>query len=320
MKHTKLAAAAAGLACLAGLLAGRRAWEEAAVTPQNSAAPASAAPSTSNYNSVIYTASGTPERMDILPPPVASNSNNPAPVILCIHGGAWSGGDRTEMYRAMTWLQGQGYCTCTIDYRLAPASPFPAQIEDCKCAVRYLRAHAQKLHIDPNHIGVFGISAGAHLALLLGLTPHVGALEGIGGWNGESSGVQSVLALCGPTDLAHWPGYAHAAPEVHGIMESFLGGPLEQRRALAVEASPVSYVHAESGRAAPPILLLHGDRDTLVPLSQSEELYSRLKAAGGDVTLRVAGGVGHGSYDVFITPDNVALTQDFYSRTLRSAK
>ena len=97
MKHTKLAAAAVALACLTGLLAGRRAWEEAAVTPQNNSAQASTTRSMPIYNSVIYTVSGTPERMDILPAPVTTNPAGPTPVILCVHGGGWAGGDRNEM-------------------------------------------------------------------------------------------------------------------------------------------------------------------------------------------------------------------------------
>ena len=317
-KHRKLAALSA---CLAGILLTSCGAKGSPAVKENPAVSGSgiaarsmpSAPGTAAYKGVLYTASGTPEYMDILSP---QPGKEPLPVILCVHGGAWTGGDRNEMNAAMAWLQGLGYCTCTIDYRLAPAAPFPAQIEDCKCAVRYLRAHAGELHIDPNRIGVFGISAGGHLALLLGLTAHVAKLEGTGGWNNESSKVQCVVDLCGPTDLANWPNYAGASPEVHAITEAFFGGNPETHHALAVEASPVTYVQ----KGEPPILMMHGDRDTLVPVSQSEELYSRLKADGNDVTLKIAKGVGHGSYDVFNSPENVALTQNFFARTLQKAK
>ena len=312
MKNRKITAL---LICLAGVfLTSCRAKGNATVNELTAAAQSvRSTPSTTAYDGICYTQTGTPELMDILSPKPGKEL---LPVILCIHGGAWTGGDRTEMNAAMAWLQGLGYCTCTIDYRLAPAAPFPAQIQDCKCAVRYLRAHAGALHIDPNRIGVFGISAGGHLALLLGLTSHVASLEGTGGWNGESSKVQCVADLCGPTDFVRWPDYLQASPEVHSIMESFLGGPLETHRALAAEASPITYVKKNE----PPLLILHGDRDTLVPVSQSQELYSRLKADGNDVTLQIAKGVGHGSYDVFNSPENVALTQNFFARTLQKDK
>lgn len=279
----------------------------------SAAATADQTPSTTvstTPRDIIYTQQGTPEHMNLV---TCAASASPAPAVICIHGGGWTYGSRADMDAALAFLQAQGYVGCSIDYRLAPADKFPAQIEDCKCAVRYLRAHASELNIDPRHIGVIGLSAGAHLALLLGMTPNVAKFEGTGGWAGQSSAVQCVVDMEGPTDFR---GVFEGAisPQMRQLGEAVFGAPLENHRQDIIDASPMTYV--KSGE--PPMLIMHGDQDTLVPLSQSQELCDKLKADGDDVTLKILPGVSHGGLDHFASPENIEITKEFLARTLKA--
>src|SRR3954451_7438253 len=123
------------------------------------------------------------------------------PCVVFIHGGAWSAGDRAAHADDIRRLAALGYVAATGDYRLAPKHPFPAQVQDVKCAVRFLRAHAEPYGLDPDHIGAWGVSAGGHLALMLGVTQKEDGLEGDGGWPEQSSAVQAVIAFYPRTDL-----------------------------------------------------------------------------------------------------------------------
>jgi len=169
----------------------------------------------------------------------------------------------------------------------ATADPiFPAQVHDVKAAVRWLRANAQKYHVDPQRIGAVGASAGGHLSLMLGLTDPDDGLEGEGGHPEQSSRVQAVVNIFGPTDMA--AGYSKSS--VQWIFRLFLGGTPEEAAERYKAASPTTYVTSDD----PPVLTLHGDQDLLVNVEQAKILDEKMKAAGAPHTLMIFEGQGHG--------------------------
>jgi len=232
------------------------------------------------------------------------------PVVVWIHGGGWKGGDKANT-RAPEVL-GEGYAVASINYRLSHQATFPAQIHDCKAAIRWLRAHAEEFGLDPERIGAWGSSAGGHLAALLGTSGDVPELEGeVGDHLDQSSRVQAVCDFYGPTDLlavlepGAWP--SHGSPNSPESL--LLGGPVAERVELARLASPVTHVSPDD----PPFLIVHGDRDRVVPLDQSVRLHQALTAAGVESTLYVVKGAGHGFRD----PKADALVREFFDRHLR---
>ena len=204
-----------------------------------------------------------------------------APATLHLHGGAWIMYGKWPL--ATIFLARAGFVTLSADYRLAPGSRFPAQIEDAKTAVRWLRAHADEYGIDPERVGAWGVSAGAHLAGLLGTAAGVAELEGSGGgWSGHSSAVQAVGNVCGTMDfldpaLAAWP-------------EDFplFGASIQSRPDLAALASPITHVTP----CSPPFLHLHGTHDAQVPVSQARRMHAALEGVGVQSELALLEG-GH---------------------------
>jgi len=226
---------------------------------------------------------GQPQRLDIYYPATSSGS---APVVLYVHGGGWTSGDKRTGNGSETIpeLVKRGYLVAAVNYRLAPASKFPAQIEDVKCAVRFLRANAAKYGIDPNRIGAMGGSAGGHLVSLLGTSDATSGFEGNGGYAGVSSRVQTVVDMFGPADLTvAFEGAGDTL--VKGVF-----GAANRTDPVVKDASPVTWISKDD----PPFLILHGENDRLVPLSQSQELYDRLTAAGVPAKLVVVKNAGHG--------------------------
>jgi len=212
------------------------------------------------------------------------------PVILWVHGGAWRGGNK-ENSPAIRQA-GRGYAAASINYRLSQEAIFPAQIEDCKAAVRWLRANAARYNLDPNRIGVWGASAGGHLVALLGTSGGVKDLEGDLGNANYSSRVQAVVDFFGPTDFLEMGKFpskiAHYAPD--SPESQLLGGPVLENKEKARRANPITYISKDD----PPFLIMHGDQDQSVPLNQSELLTEALKKAGIEVTCEVVRGAGHG--------------------------
>jgi acetyl esterase/lipase len=213
--------------------------------------------------------------------------DGPFPVVICIHGGGWVGGDRTQLHTTLKRFAGRGYVAASPDYRLAPKNRFPAQIEDCKAAVRFLRANAKQYHIDPERIGVVGFAAGGHLACLLGVTAKGDDLEGTGGNPDESSRVQAVVSFFGPTDLTT-DDWGKEAEEKNLI--PLMGGPRADKPHAYRRASPVTY----AGKDAPPFLFVHGVEDKIVRLEQSTKLADKLKEAGASARVVALEGEGHG--------------------------
>jgi acetyl esterase/lipase len=223
----------------------------------------------------------------------------PLPVILYIHGGGWSEGDKAEARGALQQaLVARHFALASINHRLSDKARFPAQIHDCKAAVRWLRANARRYGLDPDRIGVWGFSSGAHLAALLGTAGDVPELEGTAGNREFSSRVQAVCAVAGPYDLLRmnangrsprdrrWTFRYGAANSPEGIL---LGGSVRKLRAKARLASPVSHVSPDD----PPFLIQHGGRDPLVPVQQARLLYQALKKAGVKATLNIHPRSGH---------------------------
>lgn len=223
---------------------------------------------------VFGTGGGRDLRCDVYTPP---DPPARAPAVVLFHGGAWAGGDRTQLRGYGILLGRAGYLCVAPEYRLAGEASWPAQIEDAKAVVRWLRANATSLGVDPDRIAVQGNSAGGHLALLVAGTPGVGELEGRGGNADVPSHVAAALAIYAPTRLPRVPTDLLTAPE------GLDGPPAEEARAAAELASPIT--HARPG--FPPTMLIHGAADDVVPVRASLEMHEALTAAGTPVELHV---------------------------------
>jgi acetyl esterase/lipase len=233
------------------------------------------------------------------------------PLVILIHGGAFRTGDK-ERENAARWLR-EGYAVAAANYRLSGDAIFPAQVEDCKAAVRWLRAQAGRYGYDPERFGAYGTSAGGHLAAMVGTTGGQAAFDA-GEHRDVSSRVQAVVDNYGPTDFLQMD--AHRLPEgqVHDAPDSpeseLIGGAIQEHPDRVRAASPVTYVSADD----PPFLIIHGDRDPLVPHHLSELLASALERAGVPVTFYTVKGGGHGRFD---DPNVARLQSEFFARHLR---
>jgi acetyl esterase/lipase len=226
---------------------------------------------------------GQPLRLDLARPEQLPQA---APCVVVIHGGAWRGGDKKGHTDLIFKFAQAGYVAVTVQYRFCPQNPFPAQIEDVKCAVRFLRAQSDRLGVDPRRIGAIGFSAGAHLAMLLGVMGPQDGLEGQGGWADQASQVQAVVAFFGPTDLA-----ADDLPAVSKtLVKDFLGVAAMENPQAAARASPVSYVT----RGDAPLLIFQGTRDPLVPHTQAYRMVEALTAAGVPGRVELLVNASHG--------------------------
>jgi acetyl esterase/lipase len=221
------------------------------------------------------------------------NGIKPYPVIVWIHGGGWSGGTKDNPTAAP--MTNSGYAVVSIDYRSSRTAIFPAQIHDCKAAVRWLRANASTYDFDSERIGAWGSSAGGHLSALLGTTGGIDSLEGTVGGNLQySSRVQAVCDWYGPADLTTIYLYQFPAYMDHTLPTSFeailLGGTLLENLDKAAAASPLTYVSSDE----PPFLIQHGTLDSSVPIQQSFVLDSALDASGVNVVFIPIVNAGHG--------------------------
>lgn len=238
-----------------------------------------------------------------------TKSNGPTPLIIFIHGGAWVQGDKGEAREISLLLAQYGFATASINYRFSQQALFPAQIEDCRAAVRWLRSHAQEYGIDPDRFGVWGVSAGGHLASLLGTSGDT--------IKDENLKVQAVCDWCGPSDLVTVASQAGSRNKLDLVTEKgpvgrLLGGPTRQKEALAKEASPVTYINSGD----PPFLIVHGDIDDLVPFAQAEEFCDKLKAAGVAVEFVRVRGAGHNLF----SEEQVRRLIDFFKQELPEKK
>ena len=286
--------------------------------------PRTQADGSKRYEGITYAVAPgyRPLQLDVWVPA----SRSAPPLVVWIHGGGWMFGDRRYLPETLRpnqlfeELVAAGLAVATIDYRHALEAHFPAQLHDAKAAIRYLRAHADVLGIDTTKIGVWGESAGGHLAALVGLTGQHAALEGAIGVLHQSSAVDAVVNWYGVADLALQPRegrtpeiMAKLPPEMLTPPEELLAGGNDDHT-LAV-ASPISYVTP----AAPPFLLVHGTTDTVVPYGQSEVLTKALSDVGVSAELVAIEGADH----IFRGHDDVdgvvRISVDYLANALRTS-
>lgn len=228
-------------------------------------------------------------KLDLYIPPHKQGER--LPLVVWVHGGAWISGDKANP-RAPREL-GDRYIVASINYRLSKEATFPAQIYDCKAAIRWLRANADQYDIDPDRIGAWGGSAGGHLVALLGTSGEVEELEGdVGDYLDRSSAVQAVCDFYGPTDLASLYDDTAKMDSTKNPLCLLFGGIPTEHPDLLREANPITHVSPDD----PPFLIMHGDKDLVVPLQQSELLYAALQEARVESTLRVIEGCEHGGF------------------------
>ena len=238
-------------------------------------------------------------RLDLYLP---KKSGGKPSLLVWIHGGGWTKGSKSGINSMFIRLTAEGYAAASIDYRLDGLVSHPKQIHDCKGAIRWLRANADEYGYDITRIGVGGGSAGGHLVLLLGLSSGVGELEGdVGGNLDQSSQVHAVVDLYGPSDLGLF------AEESERFRHN-------KTAELLKSASPVTYLSKDD----PPELIFHGDKDQVVPISQSEHMHKRYKEAGLESSLHVIEDAGHGGPQ-FSDPTRYALVKAFLDRHIKQA-
>ena len=250
------------------------------------------------------------QKLDLYVPKDGTN----LPLIINIHGGSFKAGSK-EQGVPLDYLR-QGYAVASINYRLSQHAKFPAQIEDCKAAVRWLRAHAAEYRLDSNHFAAWGASAGGHLTAMLGTTGDTKEFD-VGVNLDQSSRVQAVVDYFGPTDFLQMD--AHRLPNgmTHDPANSpeseLIGGAIQDNKAKTAKANPITYVTPGD----PPFLICHGDQDPLVPHHQSELLEAALNKAGVPVTLYTVKGAGHGRFNDPKVPE---MTREFLAKYLKPAK
>jgi acetyl esterase/lipase len=202
-------------------------------------------------------------------------SGGPWPVLVFVHGGGWSEGDKADVDASPT---AAGFLVASINYRMYPDHRFPAMIEDVKCAIRFLRAHASQYNLDPQRIGLIGHSAGGHLVALAGLADASAGWD-VGQYLEQSSRVQAVVDIAGPSDLSRpFPDW------VNELLQGVFGPD------QLVSGSPVTYASPDD----PPFLIIHGDADPLVPVEQAYLLQEALLNANIPVELLIVQNGGHG--------------------------
>jgi acetyl esterase/lipase len=259
------------------------------------------------------------QRLDLYLPEKASEK--PLPLVVHIHGGGWKGGSKFPC--SLAPMVNRGYVVASLEYRFSQKALFPAQIQDCQAAIRWLRANAKTYNIDTEHVGVVGGSAGGHLSALVATAGGKDTFPKIGGNDDQSDRVQCVIDIFGPTNFATVIEQAENDKNVRNIFKfntpsdpysSLIGVGLNEDKATTDAVSPVTYVSEDN----PPTLILHGTHDTLVPYAQSEELAAALEAKGVPVWLQTLPGSGHGGGG-FGKPQIVLLMQNFFDKYLKGS-
>ncbi len=261
---------------------------------------------------VAYLEKGREEKMDLYLP--AAKAESPRPAILIVHGGGWHGGDKRAKREQNIGnnLAAAGYVCASINYRLCTKSDvladrlrevWPGNLQDCRTAVRFLRKNADKYGIDPDHIGAIGGSAGGHLTAMLAVTDGKDDIRAAGPYSGFSSRVQAVVPMYGVHDVV--------------VQARLKGNTLSAAdEELCRHASPVTWITPDD----PPALILHGTKDALVPVSQSELLHKRLMKAGISSKLVVIDGAPHSFH---LQPKQRDLRQtvvEFFDRHLKQGR
>ena len=246
-------------------------------------------------NDIVYaTVGGEKLQLDMVVP----QAEAPLPCVLFLHGGAWKSGSRKDLSRPSFYDTGapgkclldvfaaRGFIAVSVSYRLVPKDRFPAQIQDVRTAIRFLRLNAKEYNVDPDRIGVAGFSSGGHLAALAGTAPKDPEFDGLL-YPEQSSRVQCVVDFFGPADLSL---YGETPGVEQAVIVPLIGATSKANPALYKKASPLEHVTKDS----PPFLIIHGTADIIVPTIHSERLHAKLRAAGVESELLVLKGRGHG--------------------------
>ncbi len=263
-----------------------------------------------------YTGSGNPRQMLDLYLPKNRVGKDPLPLVIWIHGGAWRSGSKENAHLLGEIVATGEFVGASINYRLSGEAIWPAQIYDCKAAIRWLKAHAADHGYDPQRIAVAGSSAGGHLVAMLGVTCGHEDLEGtLGQYRDQSSDITAVVDFYGPADFLTMQEppttVDHNAPTSPESL--IIGGAIQEHPEKARAASPQTYV-SEDDR---PMLIIHGTQDPLVPYNQSVRFEKALEAAGVPATLITVEGGGHGNK---FGPDTNTLVIQFLRNQLSGQK
>lgn len=249
-------------------------------------------------------------KLNIIAP---KNCKGPFPLIVYIQGSAWLPQNLNTAIPQLSDFAHRGYVVASVEYRASTEEKFPAQIQDVKTAIRFLRAHADTYKIDPDRIGVWGDSSGGHLASLVGTSEHIAEFN-TSNYPEQSAAVKAVVNFYGPTDFLEMGKFPSIVN--HDALNSpesrVIGGPIQENRDLVKAANPISYISKDE--SLPPFLIMHGDQDEIVPFNQSVLLYNALKAANHNVTFYKVKGAGHGIR--FWTKDVLEQVRQFFDAYL----
>jgi acetyl esterase/lipase len=224
-------------------------------------------------------AGGESLKLDLYQPAAPAGAQT-FPGIVFLHGGGWSGGDKSEFAGQAKEMAERGYVAISVNYRLAPKHRYPANIDDVQRAVRWLRAHAEEYHLDPNRIGAMGASAGGHLVSMLGV---IDRRDPGAGADAPSSRVNCVVDYFGRMDLTLPQGG-------HDYRPDYIGKTLPEGEEIYREASPITHIDSHTV----PFLIVHGARDPQVSPEQSQRMLAALDKAGIEASLLLLAGQGHG--------------------------
>lgn len=209
--------------------------------------------------------------LDLYSPAIAKQ---PRIGLILVHGGGWRAGSKEDYRYYGQQFAHRGYVAACINYRLAPQTRFPTPVQDVMCAIRWMRANADELNVDPERIAIMGGSAGAHLALMAAYSAETKAFEKVGGYEDFESEVHAVVSIYGPTDLSS--DFSKAEKMVPSLIQDFLGKSADQAQNNVALASPLTHLDPTD----PTTLIIHGTIDSLVPIMQSDRLAAKLDEFG----------------------------------------
>lgn len=263
-----------------------------------------------------YVGSKNPRQMlDLIQP--KEKGEKPLPLIVFVHGGAWKSGSKDRgVSQLAPFVKSGEFVGATINYRLTSEARWPAQIHDCKAAIRFLRGKAKEFGIDPTKIAVWGTSAGGHLVSMLGTSGGVKELEGdLGIYDDQSSRVTCVVNYFGPSNfltMVEQKSSVDRSAKKKYPEALLIGGPVQDLEKAARQASPVTWVSKND----PPFLTVHGTKDLVVPFAQGKEIHQKLTKAGLDSRFLPVEGAGHGFKD----PKVDKALKSFLDQHLRGGK
>ena len=267
-------------------------------------------------NIIFNTNTARPLTLHLMRPKILPQAK--LPVLIWIFGGAFRMGNKESGLEPLLPFVQRGYACAAIEYRYSSEALFPAQVQDCKCAIRFLRAKSETYHLDLHRFGVWGPSAGGYLSTMMGVTSGVTEFE-TADWSTFSSQVQAVCDWFGPSDFLQMnkAGSIQNHDAADSPESELVGGPIQENKDLVHHTNPMTYITQE--RIIPPFLIVHGDLDPLVPFNQSELLVAALQNIEADVTFQRVTGAGHGG-EAFESEEILGLVQSFFDKHLLEIK